>query len=252
MGECVLCWEHLQKTFTDGIAVQALQDVSGTLRAGEIVGVVGESGCGKSTLARALARLTDVDGGKIWLMGREISCLRGRALRRCYASIQMVFQDAVSSFDPRLPVGLGIDEALENFTSLPPGQRLQERDRLLETVGLQAHHGTHLPGELSGGECQRAAIARALAARPGVLICDEATSALDVSMQAQVVELLYRLAGERQMGVLFISHDLALVNSLCTRVVVMYGGQVVEEGDTRAVLGHPQAVYTRQLLSDWM
>lgn len=247
MAETVLRWAHLKKTFTDGRMVQALEDVSGEIRAGEILGVVGESGCGKSTLARVLTRLTDLDSGEIWLMGREISRLRGRALRPCYGQMQMVFQDVSGSFDPRRPVGQGIEEMLENFTALKPRQRRQEAERLLETVGLPPAYGRRLPGQLSGGECQRAAIARAIAAGPRLLICDEATSALDVSMQAQVVELIARLSRERNMAVLFISHDLALVDSLCQRVMVLYAGRVVEEGNARQVIRAPREEYTRRL-----
>ena len=247
MAEMVLAWKHLRKTFTDGRTVRALEDVSGGVSAGEILGIVGESGCGKSTLARVLTRLTDADSGEIFLLGREISRLRGRALRACYAQMQMVFQDAAGSFDPRRSVGSGIGEMLETFTDLTGRERQREVDRLLEQVGLQSQHGRRLPGDLSGGECQRAAIARAIAAGPRVLICDEATSALDVSMQAQVVELIHRLSRELGMAVLLISHDLALVNSLCQRLMVLYEGRVVEEGSAREVIAHPREAYTRQL-----
>lgn len=219
---------------------------------GEILGIVGESGCGKSTLARVLTGLVPPDKGSVRLMGQEIRHLHGGALRRCYRALQMVFQDAVGSFDPRRPVGQGIEEVLENFTELTHRQRRQETDRLLEIVGLSPEDGRRLPSALSGGECQRAAIARAIAAEPRVLICDEATSALDVSMQAQVVDLIQRLARERSMGVLFITHNLALVSSLCQRVMVLYAGHVVEEGVTRQVIDHPRSEYTKQLLENWL
>ena len=252
MDECVLRWEGLRKTFTDGRTVRALENVSGELRAGEILGVVGESGCGKSTLARLLTGLISPDAGEIYLLGQEISRLKGRRLRSCYGAMQMVFQDAYGSFDPRLPVEQSVIEMLRNFTSMNGRQRQEEAVRLLETVGLTAQHGKRRPGQLSGGECQRAAIARAIAAGPRALICDEATSALDVSVQAQVVELLARLAHQRQMGVLFISHDLALVSSLCQRIMVLWSGRVVEEGTTRSVIQHPTSEYTRCLLNDWI
>ncbi len=247
MDDVILKLVRLRKAFTDGRAVQALESFSGEVRAGEILGVVGESGSGKSTLARLVMRLIDADEGEIWLCGREIGRLRGAALRRCYGQMQMVFQDAAGSFDPRLPVGRSIAELLENFTDLRRRERAAEVGRLLEQAGLTADHGRRLPGELSGGECQRAAIARALAVRPRLLLCDEATSALDVSMQAQIVELLHRLARELSMAVLFISHDLALVDSLCDRVAVLYRGRVVEEGPARAVIGSPQHPYTQRL-----
>ena len=247
MSDVILRAEHLRKYFPDGHAVQALDDFSGEIRAGEILGVVGESGSGKSTLARAVTRLTDVDAGHIWLCGREITRLRGGALRACYRQMQMVFQDAAGSFDPRLPIGRSIAESLENFSELSRQGRAEEVARLLESVGLEAGLAGRLPARLSGGECQRAAIAKAIAVKPRLLICDEATSALDVSMQAQIVELIARLARELNLAVLFISHDLALVDSLCSRVMVMYRGRVIEEGPAREVIRSPREAYTRQL-----
>ncbi len=247
MAEPVLIMEHLCKAFADGRAVQALEDVSGQVAAGEILGVVGESGSGKSTLARVVMRLLEPDSGTLRLCGREITRLRGAALRRCYGRMQMVFQDVAGSFDPRLPVGRSIAELLENFTDLDRRGRTAEVARLLEQAGLTAAHAAALPSQLSGGECQRAAIARALAVKPRLLVCDEATSALDVSMQAQIVELIHRLAREMSMAVLFISHDLALVDSLCDRVMVLHRGRVVEAGAARAVIQNPQDPYTRQL-----
>lgn len=243
----VLAAENLTKTFTDAYTVKALDHVSFTIREGEILGVVGESGSGKSTLARAVTKLMDVDEGKIVLCADEIGELKGKALRQCYQKMQMVFQDATGSFDRWLPVGKSIEETLENFTEMNRRERKEEACGLLERVGLKAEYYGRLPSQLSGGECQRAAIARAIAVRPKLLICDEATSALDVSMQAQIVELLKKLSGEMNMAILFISHDLALVSGLCDRVMVMYRGAVVETGDAHEVITCPKEAYTKQL-----
>lgn len=161
--------------------------------------------------------------------------------------MQMVFQDAPGSFDPRLPIGKSIEEVLENHTPLNRKGRIAEVERLLRSVGLEPEYRKRLPSQLSGGECQRAAIAKAIAVQPKLLIFDEATSALDVSMQAQVVELIDRLVRQMDLAVLFISHDLALVDSLCDRVMVMYHGRVVEAGAVEEVIHHPQQEYTRQL-----
>ena len=246
-AEIILEVKHLQKVFSDSYEVRALDDVSAFLRAGEILGVVGESGSGKSTLARAVTRLIEVDAGEIWLCGQELGRLRGRALRRCYEQMQMVFQNATASFDPRMTVGKSIGELLENFFDGDRQARETEVRRLLRMVGLKEEYAERLPGQISGGECQRAAIARAIAVKPRLLICDEVTSALDVSVQAQVVELIQRLAGDMNMAVLFISHDLALVSSLCDRVMVMYRGRVVETGEAHSVITCPQDEYTKRL-----
>ncbi|WP_092874394.1 ABC transporter ATP-binding protein [Acetitomaculum ruminis] len=247
MAEKVLETVDLVKIFKDSYEVKALDNVSCFVEAGEILGVVGESGSGKSTLARAVTRLINVDSGSIILNGNDITGLKGKEMRKIYNDIQMVFQDAVSSFDARLTIEKNIDEVLENFTSLNRKQRKEKIKQLLRTVGLKEEYLTRKPLELSGGECQRAAIARAIATNPKLLICDEATSALDVSMQAQIVKMLKKLAVELNIAILFISHDLAIVNGLCDRVLVMYHGKVVESGKATEVICNPQDDYTKKL-----
>jgi len=249
MNKSILEVRDIQKTFYDGPIVKALDHVSMSVGYNEIVGVVGESGCGKSTLARVITHLEICDAGTIFLKGEDITFYKGKKLRNCYQSIQMVFQDAVGSFDQRLTILQNISESLDNFTRLSRQEKYCQLVSLLEQVGLNGEYAKRLPGQLSGGECQRAAIARAIALQPQLLICDEATSALDVSVQAQIIELLAKLVKELKMSLLFISHDLALVSSFCDRVVVMYEGKIVEEGRTAQVIHCPRDPYTKCLLS---
>ena len=211
--------------------VTAVDGVSFSLQPGECLGIIGESGSGKSTLVNMITRLTDADSGQIILKGREITRLRGRGLRSVYAEMQMVFQQPADSFDPRRTLGDGIGESLRNSGWSAAAAR-EESGKLLVQCGLPADFAGRYPHEVSGGQCQRAAIARALAIRPSILLCDEATSALDVTIQQEILDLLGTL--RRQMGeefsILFICHDIALVQQFCDRVLVMYQGKIVEEG----------------------
>ena len=250
MTDPILEVRNVSKTFREhgGRRFTALDDVSLTVGAGECVAVVGESGSGKSTLARIVTRLCTPDRGSVRLCGTELTTARGAALRRAYDDMKMIFQEPRSSFDPRLRLGDSIREAL------PPGtghRRAQDAEivRLLHEAGLDGRFAGMYPREVSGGECQRAAIARAIARKPRLLICDEATSALDVSVQAQVMELLTRVRKETGVACLFISHDLALVSSFCDRVCVLRGGRVVEEGPTAELLRAPREDYTKRLLA---
>ena len=225
----------------------ALKGVSFCLYPGETLGIVGESGSGKSTLARVICRLTEASGGQILLEGKDLSKARGRELREAYRKLQMVFQSPSGSFDPRRTIGFSVGEGLLNQGF----SRSQARNRsaeLLEQCGLPAETGRQYPHQLSGGQCQRAAIARALALSPRILICDEATSALDVTVQKQIMELLGHLKESRSLSYLFISHNLALVQSFCDRILVMHEGRIVEEGETDQVIRFPQSEYTRYLI----
>lgn len=225
----------------------AVDSVSFRLYPHEVMGIVGGSGSGKSTVARAVTRLLDVSSGEIFLNGREITRAKGNARREIYRRIQMVFQSPAASFDPRRKLGDSIGESLKN--SGMPGREIREEvKRLLQQCGLPEEYMDRYPHEVSGGECQRAAIARALAIRPEILICDEATSALDVIVQKQIMDLLAELKEEYGMSYLFISHDLALVQDFCDRVIVMHNGKVVEEGETDEVILNPRNVYTRRLI----
>ena len=250
MREPVLKVEHVTKTFRErgGRRFRALDDVSFCVGEKECVGIVGESGCGKSTLARVITRLILPDSGSVQLLGTEMTQAKGKELRRAYRNMKMIFQEPRSSFDPRLTLGNSIREALGPSVS---GRKEQEAEgaRLLGTVGLDPRFADAYPRQVSGGECQRAAIARAIAQKPGLLICDEATSALDVSVQAQIIELLTGIRQETGAAFLFISHDLALVSSFCDRTIVLCGGRVVEEGPTRQIIEQPREEYTKKLVS---
>ena len=241
--------EHLTKIFTrrGSEPLKAVDDVSFQLRSGETLGIVGESGSGKSTLAKMLTRLTDVSSGTLKVEEKDIISLKRRELREMYGTIQMVFQDPVSSFDPRKTLGYGIGESLRNR-----GMKKTEVDesvkQALEQCGLSREFADRYPHEVSGGQCQRAAIARALIAEPKILICDEATSALDVTIQKQIMELLQELKEKRGLSFIFICHNLALVQEFCDRVLVLYDGKNVEEGTTDKVILHPQNEYTKKLI----
>ena len=250
MSESVLEVRNVTKTFRErgGNRFTALNDVSITVGEGECVGVVGESGCGKSTLARIITRLILPDSGSVRFCGTEMTEVRGAQLRRAYRDMKMIFQEPRSSFDPRLTMGSSIRDALKPIIS---GKKEQdaEIERLLHVVGLEKRFAEAYPRQMSGGECQRAAIARAIAQRPKLLICDEATSALDVSVQAQVVELLNGIRRETGISYLFISHDLALVSGFCDRTYVLCGGRVEEQGPTSRIIREPREEYTKRLLA---
>ena len=241
--------EHLTKIFTQRgkESFKAVDDVSFTLKPGETLGIVGESGSGKSTLAKMITRLADIRGGTLKFEGKDITRLKHNQLKDVYGNIQMVFQNPVGSFDPRRTLGDGIGESLRNrgMKKADVEKRVAE---LLEQCGLEKEYAKRYPHEVSGGQCQRAAIARALAVEPKVLICDEATSALDVTVQAQIVDLLKQLQTEMNLSILLISHDLALVQCLCDRVLVMYQGKIMEEGTPDAVIQTPKTEYTQMLV----
>lgn len=225
----------------------AVDGVSFTLYPGEILGIVGESGSGKSTVARAIAGLIDVDCGSILIEGKDITLLTNKEMRSVYRKLQMVFQSPAGSFDPRCTLGSGISESLIN-NGMSRRAALEKAQELLGQCGLSAEFAGRYPHEVSGGQCQRAAIARALAIEPKILLCDEVTSALDVTVQKQIIELLGSLRKSRKMSYIFICHDLALVQQFCHRVLVLHEGKIVEEGIPDAVIMNPQSDYTRKLV----
>jgi peptide/nickel transport system ATP-binding protein len=233
-----LCFEDVTVRYGRTTAVDG---VSLTVPAGEIVGLVGESGSGKSTLARAAVGLAPLAGGTITLGGAPVPT-RGR--RR---PLQMVFQDPYSSLDPRMSIGESIAEAMPSGSSR--AERRSEVARLLELVHLDPERARTLPARLSGGQRQRVALARALAGRPEVVIADEITSALDVSIQGAVLNLVRELQRELGLTILFISHNLAVVRYVATHVAVMREGRIVEQGPTARVLAEPSHDYTRELLA---
>lgn len=242
--------EHLTKSFEQKgkETIKAVDDVSFQIYQGETLGIVGESGSGKSTIAKLLTRLTDATEGCIKFHGKDITKSRGRQLTEVYGKVQMVFQNPTGSFDPRRTLGDGIGESLKNR-----GKTRSEIDRevirLLQICGLDAEYAKRYPHEVSGGQCQRAAIARALAVKPEILICDEATSALDVTIQKQIMELLMHLKEKQGLSFLFICHNLALVQMFCDRVLVLHEGKVAEQGTPDEVICHPKDDYTKKLVA---
>ena len=233
----------------DGTLVQAVRGVSFALQRGEILGLVGESGCGKSTVARACVALTRLSGGDVRLGGVSLPGLPPRERRRLRPDLQMVFQYPYGSLNPRMTVEETLSEAIRVRQPLR-GEALREAVcRLLAEVGLSAEQTPKYPHEFSGGQRQRIAIARALATEPQVVIADEPVSALDVSIQAQIINLLRRLCREHNLAMLFISHDLAVVQVLAARVAVMYLGRIMETGPADAVMARPVHPYTRALVS---
>jgi peptide/nickel transport system ATP-binding protein len=228
--------------------LRALDDVSLTVRRGEIVGLVGESGSGKSTLAQAAVRLLTVDEGYVNYRGENLASARGRALKDFRRSVQMVFQDTGSSLNPRKTVGRALDESLA-LRGLARARRTERSNELLDVVGLNGALRQRYPHQLSGGQRQRVAIARCLALEPEFLVADEPVASLDVSLQSQIIKLLLKLRNELGLTLLFISHDLALVSHISTRVAVMHGGRIVEEGPPETVLRSPSDPYTRALLA---
>lgn len=248
MSETILKAEHLKKVFTSGKKTfTAVDDVSFELKKGQCLGIVGESGSGKSTIARMITGLEHMTEGTVTLLGKDITDLKAKEMRKVYRDIQMVFQMPVESFDPRRTLGDGIMESLRNM-GMSVREAKKRAGELLIRCGLTPEFAARYPHEVSGGQCQRAAIARALAVSPLVLICDEATSSLDVTVQKQVLNLLQELKEKEGLSLLMISHDLALVQAFCDEVLVLYQGKAVEMGTPDEIINHPCSEYTRILM----
>lgn len=253
VSSVLLSAANICKTYRtrDGI-FEALYDVSVDVDAGQIVGLIGASGSGKSTMASIIIGLETADAGRIEFDGASCDAnlkmgKRNPDYRRAMAGMQMVFQNPTASFSDRMRVGAGIEEGIA-YRGVPKPERTQRMLETLEMVGLPAHYAEKHAWELSGGECQRAAIARAIISHPKLLICDEPTSALDVTIQAQIVHLLDDLCRDMGMACLFISHDLALVRGLCTNVYVMDAGHIVESGTPADILHNPSSAAAQQLV----
>jgi len=228
----------------------AVDGVSFDIRPGEVLGLVGESGSGKTTIGRAIAGLNRVSGGSLQVLGLEMNGVRERQFRKVRSDLGFVFQDPASSFNPLLTVAECVAEPLVVHGRASSAAEARRRvDELLEAVQLPRAYGDRYPHELSGGQRQRASLARALALEPTLLIADEPTSALDVSVQARVLELFAELQREFGFASLFISHDLAVVDLLADRIVVLHRGKLVEEGTGAEVLGSPREPYTQRLLA---
>ena len=227
----------------------AVDHIGFELMPGECLGFIGESGSGKTTVVNMITRLTDATEGSIVLDGEDITRAEGRELRAAYRKMQMVFQTPTDSFDPRCTLGDGIGESLRNL-GMGRAETRQEVARLLTECGLTPEFADRYPHQVSGGQCQRASIARALAVKPKLLICDEATSSLDVTIQKEIIALLNELRWQHgaKLSILFICHDIALVQQFCNRVLVLYKGRIVEQGVPDEIIRNPKDAYTKRLI----
>ena len=258
MSQPVLKVEHLKKYYPvrkgafskEKAVVKACDDVSFELYAGETLGIVGESGCGKTTTIQSVIRLIEPTEGTILLSGRDFRAMRGEELKQARQKLKLIFQDPYSSLNPRMTVKEIISEPLDIAGVC---EDKAERDRrvleTMEQVGLDPSYANRYPHEFSGGQRQRVGIARAIVLRPDVVICDEPVSALDVSIQAKIIKLLRQFQRELNLAYIFISHDLGVVRHIAHRVLVMYLGRVVEEGESKELFAHPMHPYTQALLA---
>ncbi|WP_342427610.1 dipeptide ABC transporter ATP-binding protein [Paenibacillus sp. FSL L8-0158] len=257
MSEPLIQVEGLKKYFpiTGGIFqrtvghVKAVDDVSFNIHKGESFGLVGESGCGKSTIGRTILRLMDKTEGSVRYKGEDLHSLNKEQIRALRPKLQIVFQDPFSSLNPRIKVGEAIGEALLDHGLIDRSELRKKVNETLNICGLSSYHYDRYPHEFSGGQRQRIGIARALILNPDFIVADEPVSALDVSIQAQIINLLSDLQQERQLTYLFISHDLSVVEHLCSRIGVMYLGSMVELSSKEELFSNPLHPYTKALLS---
>ncbi|WP_332690574.1 ABC transporter ATP-binding protein [Halalkalibacter lacteus] len=236
-------------------SVHALDNISFRVNAGECIGIVGESGSGKSTLARVLLGLESYKDGRITINGKPIAPKKRALLREYRKSVQMIFQDATSTLNPKLPIWKSILEPLDNFKEITPSflqaeglSRKEVAEELLEIVGLEKQMVDRYPGELSGGQKQRVSIARALSIEPTLLVCDEPTASLDVTVQVQILRLLKDLQKKTNMTILFISHDIRAVTFLCEKVIVLKNGSIVDQFGLEGIYHKERHPYTKALI----
>ncbi|MDO9129983.1 MAG: ABC transporter ATP-binding protein [Anaerolineales bacterium] len=229
--------------------VQAVDDISFTIREGETFGLVGESGCGKTTIGRTMLRLIEPTSGSVTFDGQEVFKLRGREMKEMRRNMQIIFQDPYASLDPRMPIGESVMEGLNVHGIGTPRERFETMLEILKKVGLEDYHARRYPHEFSGGQRQRIGIARALALFPKFIVCDEPVSALDVSIQSQVLNILKDLQSEFGLTYLFIAHNLSVVEHISDRVGVMYVGKMVELTGREELYENPLHPYSKALMS---
>ena len=256
MAENIITVEHLKKYYPVNNSfkkqeikyLHAVDDVSFTIHRGEIFGVVGESGCGKSTLGRCLLRLTDITGGNLYFEDQDFTNLKQSELKKMRSHMQMVFQNPFSSFNPKMSIGQSLQEVCKVYR-IPKKQSENKIKELLEYISLPADFLHRHPNELSGGQLQRLAIARALLLEPDFIVADEPVSALDVSVQAQILNLILDLREKMNLTMMFVSHELTVVEHICDVVTVMYLGVIVEKAPTAELFGNVMHPYTEALIS---
>jgi oligopeptide/dipeptide ABC transporter ATP-binding protein len=236
----------LQRTVAQ---VQAVDNVSFTVKKGETLGLVGESGCGKTTVGRSILRLIEPTSGEVTFNGEDIIKMRPGTLKAMRRDMQIIFQDPYASLDPRMPIGEAVMEGLKIHRIGKPNERWEIAINMLKKVGLEEYHARRFPHEFSGGQRQRIGIARALTLQPKFIVCDEPVSALDVSIQSQVLNILNDLQEEFGLTYLFIAHNLSVVEHISDRVAVMYLGKMVELATREAVYREPLHPYTKALMS---
>lgn len=252
MNEPLIKIQHVKKHFPvpgqSNLTVKAVDDVSFDILPGQILGVVGESGCGKSTLGRCIMHLTGISEGKVFYKDKEISGLNDREMKEIRKHMQMVFQNPFSSFNPKHTIGKALIDVAREYGMRKP-QALERVKELVQDIGLDPVVLTRHPAELSGGQLQRLAIARALIVNPEFILADEAVSALDVSVQAQILNMIMDLREKYHLTMMFISHDLTVVEHISDEVVVMYLGRVMERGTIKEIFEDAMHPYTKALLS---
>ncbi len=250
-ADSLLRVEDLVVTFSAGKKqlIQAVSGISFDILDGETVGLVGESGCGKSTTGRAIVQLPRPVSGKVTLGDQELTALRGEELRKIRPKIQMIFQDPISSLNPRRKIRDIVSEGLDIWEIGDKASRNQRVDEILNAVGIDPANGDRRPHEFSGGQCQRISIARAMITEPKLIICDEPVSALDVSVQAQIINLLQDMKQRYGLTLIFIAHDLAVVKNVSDRVVVMYLGKICEVGKPDTIYRQPAHPYSAALIA---
>ena len=249
----ILDVKSLTKTFEKNNTVfTAVDNVNFQLDKKECLGIVGESGSGKSTIAKMLVKLLEPDNGEINFLGKDLVTFNKSELRKTRKDIQMIFQNPMDSFNPRKKLKTSVGAGLKYTLNLNKKQIEEKVNEAFNLVGLKSEYKDRYINKLSGGECQRAAIARSVIIEPKLLICDEITSALDVSVQAQIIDLLVQLREKMDMSYIFITHDLTLARYLCDRILVIYKGNEVESGNVKDIFENPMHPYTKLLLSSIM